>query len=150
MKSVLEEKQDREKRIAELYAKGPVLSGKTYCSPWCGGGCTKAAYDSCRRKAKALARRMGKGWTTHVHENLGWFYCVYKGTPQGVFGQGFIEIHPPHRPGDTYSAWIQSSPQFIVNHKDPKIALRESVALFDKHLNDLHRLRILVDDTLNK
>jgi hypothetical protein len=138
----------RERQVKELYSKGPVLRGGIYCSPWCGANCTKAAYDLAVSKAKALARRMGKGWKPRVHENMGWFYGVYKGNPQGSFGMGVLEITPPDRPGDTYTAWIQTTPQFIVHHKDPKIALKEAIAEFDKHIANLHRLRALVDPLL--
>ena len=147
MKSILEERADREKRIDALYRKGPVLRGKIYCSPWCNGGCTKSAHDSCVKKAKALAKRMGKGWKTRVHENLGWRFGVYKG-PATDHNSGILEITPPHGAGDTYTAWIQSSPQFIVRHKDPKIALREAVKLFDAHIENLNRLRSLVEPLL--
>jgi hypothetical protein len=149
MKSIFEEKESRDKRIADIYTKGPVLRGKIYCSPWCGGGCTKAAHDSCVTKAKTLAKRMGKGWKIRVHENLGWHWGVFKG-PSIDHHSGILEITPPHCNGDTYTAWIQSSPQFIVLHKDPKVALRQAVALFDKHLNNLHRLRNLVDDQIDQ
>ena len=128
----------------------PVLKGEIYCSSACGGRCTKAAHDNCVKKAKALAKRMGKGWKPRVHENLGWFYGVIKGTPQGVFGNGFLEITPPYRPDDTYTAWVQSSPQFIAHHKDPKIALSLAVKMFDEHLKSLNRLRKLVDQTLEQ
>ncbi len=124
----------------------PVLRGKTYCSSACGGNCTKAAYDDCVKKAKALARRMGKGWKIRVHENLGWFYAVIKGEPVS-YSAGFLEITPPHRPGDTYTAWVQSSPQFIVHDKDPKIALQKAIAEFDRYLDYLTKTRRLIDET---
>lgn len=127
----------------------PVLRGNIYCSPACGASCTKAAHDEAVKKAKALAKRMGKGWKIRVHENLGWFYAVVKGEPM-IYSAGFLEIIPPHRPGDTYTAWVQSSPQFIVHDKDPKIALRKAVEAFDAHLSNLNRLRKLVTETLAK
>lgn len=146
MKSILEEKADREKRIDALYRKVPVLRGKVYCSPWCGGGCTKAAHDECVRKAKALAKRMGKGWKPRVWENLGWHWNVFKGSSKTH--AGILEITPPHCKGDTYTAWIQSSPQFIIRHKDPKIALKDAVKFFDEHIENLQRIRALVDPLL--
>lgn len=125
----------------------PRLRGKIYCSSACGGGCTMLAYASAVKKATALAKRMGKGWKIRVHENLGWYWRVFKGPPIN-HSSGILEITPPYRPGDTYTAWIQSSPQFIVRHKDPKVALREAVKLFDAHIENLQRLRGLVDPLL--
>jgi hypothetical protein len=50
--------------------------GAIYCAPACGGGCTWKAYQAAVSNARVLARRMGKGWKTRVHENLGWHYNV--------------------------------------------------------------------------
>ena len=126
----------------------PVLRGRVYCSSACGGGCTKAAYDECVKKAKALAKRMGKGWKIRVNENLGWYWGIFKG-PSIDHHDGIIEITPSHGlSSTTYTAWVQSLPQFIVSNKDPKIALSEAVKLFDKHIENLHRIRALVDPLL--
>jgi hypothetical protein len=57
----------------------PVLKGDTYCSPACGGGCTKAEFDEATSKAEELATRMGPGWKAHVWENLGWYWEVTNG-----------------------------------------------------------------------
>ena len=54
----------------------PQLNGEIYCSPACGGGCTKAAHDDAKKNAAELARQVGPGWTPRVWENLGWHYCV--------------------------------------------------------------------------
>lgn len=50
----------------------PVRHGKIYCAPGCGAGCTWAAYQRAEREARALARRLGKGWRPVVFENKGW------------------------------------------------------------------------------
>jgi hypothetical protein len=125
----------------------PVRRGDVYCSPACGAGCKLADYQRCVRLAKALAKRMGPGWKPYVGENLHWYYGVYKGKSAN-HSRGFFEITPPYRRTDTYMAWIQSTPQFTVSHKDPKIALREAVKLFDAHIENLQRLRALVDPLL--
>lgn len=52
----------------------PVLRGTIYCSPACGGGCTKSAYDLAVGLADNLARRLGNGFVPRVTENLGWHY----------------------------------------------------------------------------
>jgi hypothetical protein len=54
----------------------PQRRGNIYCAPACGGGCTWAAYQAAQSNARKLAKRMGKGWKTRVHENLGWHYNV--------------------------------------------------------------------------
>ena len=50
---------------------------KSYCSKWCGLGCTKDMHDLAVKRAKALAKelneKLGKGWTWEVWENLGWY-----------------------------------------------------------------------------
>jgi hypothetical protein len=128
----------------------PARRGKTYCSPACGMGCTETAHCNAVNESKALAKRMGKGWKPRVWENLGWHYAVTKGKPQGVFGNGFLEITPPSCKGDTYTAWIQTHPQFIVSHKDPKTALALAVKGLDKHIAHLMKSRKLVDETLEQ
>jgi hypothetical protein len=88
---------------------------------------------------------MGTGWKPRVWENLGWHWCVVKGIPiPPIWSAGFLEITPPHRPGDTYTAWIQSTPQFIFHDKNPKTALSLAVEEFDKHLANLKKLRKIV------
>ena len=54
----------------------PELRGEIYCSPACGGGCTKERHDEATEAAAGLALRLGRRWTPRVWENLGWHYCV--------------------------------------------------------------------------
>ena len=54
----------------------PVRDGDIYCSPACGGKCTKKKFDIATREAQRLAAQLGKGWEPHVWENLGWHYEV--------------------------------------------------------------------------
>jgi len=68
---------EREKEIEDLYSKRAVRKGDLYCAPWCGTKCTWKAYQVARRRAHALAKHMGKGWTAEVHENMGWHYTVW-------------------------------------------------------------------------
>lgn len=56
----------------------PKLSGTVYCSPACGGGCTKADFDKATTSAQHLANRLGHGWFAHVWENLGWHWEANK------------------------------------------------------------------------
>jgi hypothetical protein len=67
----------------------PVRRGKIYCAPACGGDCTFTAYQQAQRRAKALAKKLGMGWTIRVWENLGWYYEVV--SPDKV-----LTIHPTH------------------------------------------------------
>lgn len=75
-KKRLTEEEQRKKEIKDLYAKPAERKGGKYCAPWCGAGCTWAAYQLAKRRARALAKHMGKGWTFRVHENMGWHYNV--------------------------------------------------------------------------
>ena len=43
------------------------------CEPRCGRGCTQAEYDRAVRLAADTAKVLGKGWTPHVDDNLGWY-----------------------------------------------------------------------------
>lgn len=73
----------------------PVLKGETFCSPRCGGGCTKAEYDAALESANTLAARMGHRWEIEVWENLGWHFCVKNGpatVTQEVSGQYQVEL----------------------------------------------------------
>lgn len=54
----------------------PVRRGHIYCSPACGGKCTWANYQKAVKDSAALAKSLGKGWTTNVTENLGWHWDV--------------------------------------------------------------------------
>ncbi len=56
--------------------KARKLKGGIYCAPACGGRCTQRAHDLAWRRAKALVKKLGKGWVTRVHENLGWHYSA--------------------------------------------------------------------------
>lgn len=57
----------------------PVLSKGVYCSPACGGGCTKQQYNAAMELAKRCASKLNRGraagttWEPKVHENLGWY-----------------------------------------------------------------------------
>ena len=64
----------------------PVARGKTYCSPVCGCGCTRADYERAVRDADQLVRRLrGEGWRAVVWENCGWHFKACSGTVQ-VYG----------------------------------------------------------------
>lgn len=54
----------------------PELKGDIYCSPACGGGCTKVEFDRATKNGVELAARMGEGWKLEIWENWGWFSRV--------------------------------------------------------------------------
>lgn len=58
----------------------PVLNGPTYCSPACGAGCTREAFERAmtlsERLAKECESKLGGTWKPRVHENLGWHWSV--------------------------------------------------------------------------
>ena len=66
----------------------PRLQGEIYCSPACGGGCTKVAHDAAKKQASELAKQLGKGWKPHVWENLGWF-------AKAISSCGRIKVYHP-------------------------------------------------------
>lgn len=51
----------------------PVRRGHIYCSPACGAACSYLEFVSVTRTAQAMVKALGPGWTTHVHENMGWY-----------------------------------------------------------------------------
>lgn len=87
-----------------------------YCSPACGLGCTKAAYEHAVKSAAALADRLGDGWEPVVHENLGWFWSAAKGNAQ---------VSPNERQGKVESYWcsIMTATQFCATAETPEDAL---------------------------
>ncbi len=60
----------------------PKRKGDKYCAPLCGYGCKHAAYLDATKNARALAKRMGKGWKARVWENLDWHWEVRRGGAQ--------------------------------------------------------------------
>lgn len=91
------------------------LLGGVYCSPACGGGCTKAAYNTAVRNSNALAEQMGEGWEPVVWENLGWHYEVIKGV---------AAIMPPYKGGSgKYMVFFNTVPQIVTTAETPEDAL---------------------------
>lgn len=72
--------QHDETEVGELDRRWlPVLRGDIYCSPACGGNCTKSAYDNAVMVSNRLASQLGDGWIPEVFENMGWYWKVQKG-----------------------------------------------------------------------
>lgn len=105
----------------------PRLIGDTYCSPACGMGCKKSAYDEAHRKALALHNKMtGKAWQIRVWENLGWHYEIFRQDLATGFRCTVSESLM--RDGTTrYAVYFNSTPQVVVSGDDPNVALSEAV-----------------------
>lgn len=86
----------------------PVLNGDIFCSPRCGGGCTKAEYDAAVTAADALAAKLGPGWEPDIWENLGWHYAVRRGDSE-VF----------HDDIGRYTAIIRIDEKIEISESDP-------------------------------
>lgn len=113
----------------------PRLNGDTYCSPACGMGCKKSAYDDAHRKALALARRMtGKAWIIRVWENLGWHYEIYREGP-GIHCSISERFNPDG--SVTYTVYFNGRKQIITKGDDPNAALSEAVQEAKRMANDI-------------
>ena len=98
----------------------PVLRNGIYCSPACGGSCTKADFDKATREAKKLAKKLGGDWKPEVWENLGWHWNVING-----------EVRMSLR-RDGYNCFTYQSPQYWGTGETPEeaidAALRQAAA----------------------
>lgn len=62
---------------------------RCYCSRACGGDCRASAYKMAVANGARLAKSLGKGWVSIVHENLGWHYrAVHKATGASMHEHG--------------------------------------------------------------
>lgn len=83
----------------------PVLKGDTYCAPFCGRGCKFSWYEKAMRDSERLCKRLGKGWTPEVWENLGWHF-------KAISSCGRIKVHcstyshPKQNHGKKYTSYI--------------------------------------------
>lgn len=71
----------------------PIAKGQTYCSPACGGGCTKAEWRKAHEEANRIAQELGEGWEPVVWENLGWFAKAVKNHSEVSFHQYFSDAY---------------------------------------------------------
>lgn len=60
--------------MSDHFSRPPIRTGKLYCAPWCGGGCTWVAFQEATQAAAKLCRKLGQNWKPRVWENLGWHY----------------------------------------------------------------------------
>jgi hypothetical protein len=97
----------------------PIRRGQVYCSPACGRGCTRLAFEKATACAKTLARLL-PGFEPRVWENLGWHWEVCCGS---------LTVGP--RVGRGYSATYDSI--IWVDGRTPKAALQRLAAAWTKH-----------------
>ena len=89
-------------KTAESRAWTPVRRGAAYCSPGCGGGgCTHREYRRAGGACARLCAALGRGWTQHVWENLGWHHAA-------VSPCGRIKVHPS---GSGWNAFLSNAGQ---------------------------------------
>lgn len=104
------------------------------CARWCGAGCTKEQYDQARRRAKALAKRLGPGWKTFVYENMGWHYNV-------VSKCGRIKVHEHVSEKGYYTAFFGDpgpGGQWYAHGRTPQQALASVVAQAKRDLRKIN------------
>ena len=112
-----------------------VRRGLIYCAPACGGQCTWADYQKAKKNAKALAASLGKEWTTHVWENLGWHYMAVSPCQRISVGPGFTAfLGDRGKPG--CGRWAEHG-------KTAKQAVRNVIAVAKA---DLHKISAMIFD----
>lgn len=115
----------------------PVRRGASYCSPACGGkgafGCTWSKFQTATRKAKALAKRMGKNWKPRVWENLGWHWEVTSG-PAAI---RFTEVKQ-------FMADVHCGRQVMAYDKDPRKALLAALKETDEYIEQVRKIRATI------
>ncbi len=142
-----ETREEREQRINQFRSLPPVLSkdGKTYCSPWCGHQCTKAAFDRANQMASQVRDYLGEGWKVNVWENMGWFWevsnaCVSVGPADSykpiITGyKARLTLNPDSHDG------VNGLPQFFVDDLDPRKAVETAMKQCDKWIASVLRER---------
>jgi hypothetical protein len=100
----------------------PALVGEKYCSPACGGGCTKEAHDRAQERAAALAWQLGEGWRPRVWENLGWHHSA-------TDKSGKLKVHPSDVDGSFFALFGDGDGgEWRGNGETPEAAVKAAVA----------------------
>lgn len=108
----------------------PRLRGAIYCSPACGGRCTRQAYLQAVRNAATLVVTLkGDGWEPVVIENQGWHYRAISGPiqvyPSPATGKFWCMIGS--EPKDNAGGSGLWTPDKIRHFKDPNRAVRDAL-----------------------
>ena len=110
----------------------PQRHGITYCSSFCGRGCTWDEFQVAKRDAKKLATSLGKGWKVRVWENLGWHYCA--NSPCGR-----IKVHKGH---NDYFAFLgepdSCGGRWSADGKTARSAIRNVIAMAKAELKEIN------------
>jgi len=122
----------------------PVLKGAIYCSPACGGKCTKDKFDEATDRAKWLADKLGPGWKPRVHENLGWHWGVVKG--DGLPGRHRSLLEVSERNGK-YNVMLNTNPQFVRSGPDVNECIEDCLTALHKHIAELNQAFGICTDT---
>lgn len=121
----------------------PILTGDVFCSPACGGKCTKAAYDRAVDAANALVAQLGHGWEPEVWENLGWHYAVQRGVVRVHAYEGKYEV-VVNVEGEAATHTEDADPRKAV--EDAKDILTTRVARLNRSMSFLSLDAIAIDD----
>lgn len=123
----------------------PRRRGEIFCSPLCGGLCTWRAYQCAVRAATTLAKRLGKGWTAQVSENLGWHYAVQDAST-------CLNVYPNIMRDKIYgySAYLNEAGQgpggrWVGSGKTPEAAIADAIRQAKRELAGIKRLVKLVE-----
>ena len=128
-----------------------VQRGTVRCAPACGAGCTQAAFELATKRAEALCKKLGDGWTPRVYENLGWHASV-------VGCAGHLKVHINVR-GDTrttdsavygYTAFLNPDANGVggvwaESGKTPEAAIKNTIAKMLAQRDELNEIYAVVE-----
>ena len=119
----------------------PVKKGRIYCSTWCGAGCTKSAHTAAVKKARKLARRLGKNWKPRVWESLGWH-------GEAVHRSGQLTVNSSHLRKGTIFYWASlGEGRWAQGAKTPEKAIEIVLRQCSRSLSTLKKLMASVKET---
>ena len=96
-----------------------------YCSPRCGCGCTKAAYEQAVVDATTLCALLGPNWTPRVWENGGWHYMALIGKVHGREPNIGVHSKNPSTGLHFVTANLTNLPQVCGSYEDPVEGAKE-------------------------
>ena len=110
-------------RKSEAAAWTPVSRGAAFCSPGCGRGCGRREYRRADGACAKLCAALGRGWTPHVWENLGWHHAA-------VSPCGRVKVHPAAGGWNAFLSGAGQSGGLWVGHgRTAKASVRDVVRI---------------------
>lgn len=103
-----------------------VRRGPIYCAPRCGMKCTHAAFIKAGKRAAALCKLLGEGWTPRVWENCGWHYSAENGVAS-------MHEYLDRGAETTYSLFFNTATQIVIQGTDPRLMVLQAVEDAGKH-----------------